>query len=87
MREVLDDAATRMNDSVPDHPEVEAALRRTVGRTYSMIGEYDRGTPHLERASNCTHKSTATLRPKQSGRLHLADNLLNAGERSLASVS
>ena len=57
IQEVLDEAAKRMeNVSAPggrfaDKPEVEAALRLTIGKTYTELGFVDQATPQLERAA------------------------------------
>lgn len=50
VREVLDHAAARLELRFTDEPEVEAALRMTIGTSYSRIGEYRGARKHLERA-------------------------------------
>jgi len=47
---VLDGAARRAGVDLARTPKVEAAVRRTLGRTYTAIGEYDRASVQLERA-------------------------------------
>lgn len=83
VREVLDDAATRLKGEEITHPEVEAALRRTIGRTYSMVGEYEQATPHLERALELHTQQLDGTQAAETvrARLHLADNLLQVGQR------
>ncbi len=56
MREVLDaaadniDAASRPGGRFGDTPLVEAAIRRTLGETYRLLGHYDAAEPQLVRA-------------------------------------
>ena len=56
MREVLDaaadniDAASRPDGRFGDTPLVEAAIRRTLGETYRLLGHYDAAEPQLVRA-------------------------------------
>lgn len=48
--EVLDDAAGRIEKELGGDPEVEAAVRRTLGRTYQALGRYDAAQPQLAKA-------------------------------------
>ena len=50
--EVLNGAATRLAESkdLADQPSVEAAVRLTIGDTYTALGKYAEARPHLERA-------------------------------------
>jgi len=56
MREALDAASARLEEGVSPRgafeqtPEVETAVRHSIGSTYTALGEYDRALPHLERA-------------------------------------
>lgn len=50
MREVLDDASTRMDDRFQDAPEVFVDLHNTFGYTYFLLGEYVVGEAHLAAA-------------------------------------
>ena len=51
VRDLLDEFATRMDsDASPRTPAVEARLRRTLGRTYRMLGEADSAQRHLAAA-------------------------------------
>ncbi len=47
---VLNKAAARIAGKFDGNPEVEAAIRQTVGDTYWELGLYPEGQPHLERA-------------------------------------
>jgi non-specific serine/threonine protein kinase/serine/threonine-protein kinase len=48
--DVLDDAARRLDTSLDDQPEVEAAVRQSLGVTYRGLGLYDKAGPQLERS-------------------------------------
>ncbi len=56
MRDVLDEAAKRIEDAsalggrFEDKPLVEASIRHTLGWTYRKLGEYEAAEPHTERA-------------------------------------
>ncbi len=50
VREVLDQAALRLEGRFADEPAVEAALRTTIGTSYDKLGEFEVARPHLERA-------------------------------------
>ncbi len=49
-REVLDDAAARVDSQLAGEPEVEAAVRTTIGRAYHGMGLFAEARPHLQRA-------------------------------------
>ncbi|MEW6747117.1 MAG: serine/threonine-protein kinase [Planctomycetota bacterium] len=50
VREVLDDAAVRVEQELADEPEVQATLRTTIGKTYRSLGLYGAAEPHLRAA-------------------------------------
>jgi tetratricopeptide (TPR) repeat protein len=50
VRKVLDAAADRIGEFSEDQPIVEASIRRTIGRTFEMIGDYESAEPHLRAA-------------------------------------
>jgi serine/threonine protein kinase/tetratricopeptide (TPR) repeat protein len=50
VRQLLDEFAQSQFESLADQPEVEATLRRTIGRAYWQIGDMPRAGPQLERA-------------------------------------
>ncbi len=51
VRYVLDEAADRINEgSLAEQPEVEAAVRMTLGETYKALGLYDTAEVHLRAA-------------------------------------
>jgi serine/threonine protein kinase/tetratricopeptide (TPR) repeat protein len=51
MREVLDRAAVRIEGRFTDLPHVEAAIRETIGHTYTLLGAHEQAEPHLLRAA------------------------------------
>jgi serine/threonine protein kinase/tetratricopeptide (TPR) repeat protein len=50
--EVLNEASNKLNNdgALKDQPQIEAAVRTTLGDTYSVLGEYANAEPHLRRA-------------------------------------
>lgn len=50
VREVLDRAAARIEGRFPDQPLVEAAIRRTVGKSYLGLSEFAQAELQLERS-------------------------------------
>lgn len=50
VREVLDEAAAEIEGRFNNDPEVEAAIRFTVGDSYQALGDYDTAIPFLKRA-------------------------------------
>jgi len=50
VRQVLDASASAIEGRFADKPEIEAAIRLTLGNTYRALGDLLRARPHLERA-------------------------------------
>lgn len=50
LKDLLDDAARHVETELSNQPEVAAAVRTTVGRTYTGLGLYDEAEPHLRAA-------------------------------------
>ncbi|MFM9995780.1 MAG: tetratricopeptide repeat protein [Phycisphaerales bacterium] len=50
IREALDTASASVDEAFGDRPEVEAAVRQTLGNTYRGLGEYGPARAHLEAA-------------------------------------
>ena len=50
VREVLDQAATQVGTELVDQPEIRAAVRNTIGATYTALGLYDEAEEHLREA-------------------------------------
>ncbi len=50
VRQLLDDYAAGLEGQFTNQPEVEAAVRVTIGKAYYRLGAGDKAQPHLERA-------------------------------------
>ncbi len=50
VRELLDRVGARMGADFQGHPEIEAAVRETVGKAYLSLGEDAKAEPHLRTA-------------------------------------
>ncbi len=50
VRDVLDRAAARLAGRFADEPEIESALRLSIGTSYLKLGEFEPARVHLERA-------------------------------------
>lgn len=50
VREVLDKAATQIETELAGEPEIRAAVRNTIGATYTALGLYDAAEQHLREA-------------------------------------
>jgi hypothetical protein len=50
VRELLDRVGSRVGGDFQGHPEMEASVRETVGKSYLSLGEYARAEPHLRAA-------------------------------------
>ncbi len=49
--DVLDKASEEVETSFKNQPEIEASIRSTIGNTYINLGEFDKGKPFLNKAS------------------------------------
>lgn len=45
--DVLKKASDELGNNFAGHPEIEAAVRKTIGKTLTNLGEYDEAKPHL----------------------------------------
>jgi serine/threonine-protein kinase len=48
--DVLNQSALNLEKSFSEQPEIEAAIQKTIGVTFTNLGEYDEAKPHLERS-------------------------------------
>ncbi len=48
--EIVDSAAKQLDARPPEDPEVEAAIRSTLGDTYRVLSKYSKARPQVERA-------------------------------------
>ncbi len=87
VRQVLDQASARLDLSFASEPAVEAALRMTIGTSYSRLGEYETARKHLERALELRREHEgARSEPALQAMLGLASVLsdLDRKEESIA---
>jgi tetratricopeptide (TPR) repeat protein len=70
LRKIFEDTAARLGGDLAAQPEVEAAIRDTIGRAYLALGEYDLAASHL--------KSTLEIRQRVLGGEH-PDTLSSLG--------
>jgi len=56
VHDVLQIASRNIDTELKGQPEIEAAIRRTLGNTYTNLGEYDNAKVHLERALQLDEK-------------------------------
>jgi eukaryotic-like serine/threonine-protein kinase len=88
VRTALDRAAQNIEGKFKDQPEVEAAIRNTIGEAYSDLGLYPESRKQLERALELSRSSLGAEDPKtleilislgwlaeQQGRLQEAESL------------
>jgi tetratricopeptide (TPR) repeat protein len=64
VRTALDRAAARIAGKFERQPEVEAAIRDTIGQTYIDLGLYDEAQKQLERALNLHRQTQGAENPK-----------------------
>ena len=79
VRTALDRAASRISGKFEGQPEVEAAVRDTIGRTYLDLGAYSEARAQLERALDLRRQTLGRKNPKTldtANRLGRADQLL-----------
>ncbi|MFG0316863.1 MAG: serine/threonine-protein kinase [Planctomycetota bacterium JB042] len=78
--DVLARAADELDRGAAEIPEVEAALRQTVGFTYHRLGLYDEAEPHLVRADALNREHLGEDREETlTGATHLANVFLAQG--------
>ncbi|MBK8914897.1 MAG: tetratricopeptide repeat protein [Phycisphaerales bacterium] len=89
VRQVLDEASSRIDTRFPDQPLVEAGVRLTIGSSYLSLGEFGLAEPHMLRAfelrraelgpiANDTREAQLALAQlySEQGRLDEAEGLL-----------
>ena len=89
MRHQLDEFAESLEGELTGHPEVEARLRRTVGRAYLDLIEISKAGPHLQRALELRlqlfdpeHASVLESRIDYAGYL-ISDSRMDEAEREV----
>ncbi len=82
VREVLDRAASDVDASLAGEPQVEAAVRRTIGKSYYELGLYDAAEPHLQEATQYWAEQApgaASAEETIGSAIDLANNLMRQG--------
>ena len=64
MRTALDRAAARITGRFDKQPEVEAAIRDTIGQTYTDLGLYPEARTQLERALDLRRRVLGAKNPE-----------------------
>ncbi len=72
IEEFLNRAAGKIDEAFPGQPEVEAAVRLTIGRIYHGLGRWDRAESHLYRAWELSRASRGVEHP---GTLEILNDL------------
>jgi tetratricopeptide (TPR) repeat protein len=60
VREIIDEAASDVDSSLAEEPEVAAAVHSTIGNAYEGLGLYDEAKHHLERSLESRERALAT---------------------------
>ena len=79
VRELLDRVGSRVGGDFQGHPEVEASVRETIGKSYLSLGEYAKAEPHLRAAMELDVK---TRGPDNRAALRVANLLAVLLEQS-----
>ena len=81
LRQILDKTSQRIETELAGQPEVEAAIRATLGNTYLSLGRYELAEPHLTRSLQLREEQ---LGPEHEDTLaavqHLAYLYFNLGQ-------
>ncbi len=81
VRQLLDDFVVGLHDQLTDQPEVEAAVRQTVGNTYGALGLYADAEPQFRTALDIQRRLLEDQHPDViASRNSLAKLLLRTGE-------
>ncbi|MGC2661159.1 MAG: serine/threonine-protein kinase [Bryobacteraceae bacterium] len=75
VRTALDRAATRIGGKFNGQPEVEAAIRRTIGRAYDDLGLYRDARTQFQRALDLNQQVLGTKNPKTLKTMSLLGSL------------
>ncbi len=87
VRTALDRAAARLSGKFDRQPEVEAAIRDTIGQTYFDLGLYATARTQLQRAVELYRQVLGAESPKALGAMsHLASATLYSGQYAQAEV-
>lgn len=64
VREVLDEAALNLGERFAGDPEVEAAIRHTIGDSYQALGDFETALPFLEKAVEIRRRELSPTDPR-----------------------
>lgn len=78
VREVLDEAAASAETQLSDQPEVQAAVRSTIGNTYLALGLYDQAESHLRTSLTARERLLGEANPEVASGLNDLAALLRA---------
>lgn len=70
LSEVLDAAASKVDEKFQDRPLIEAAVREAIGKTYMDLGKLDVCQPHLERAVEIYQHELGLDNPQTLAAMH-----------------
>jgi serine/threonine protein kinase/tetratricopeptide (TPR) repeat protein len=70
LKEILDRATPKIDEAFAGQPELEAAVRDTLGMTYWYLGLFNSANPHLERAYAIRLESQGPDHPDTLASLH-----------------
>lgn len=87
VRTALDRAAQRVEGKFKDQPEVEGAIRQTLGQTYLDLGAYPEAQKHLERALDLRQHTLGPDDPKTIETMLGLDHALRGQDKYLESVA
>ncbi|MBI4902657.1 MAG: tetratricopeptide repeat protein [Acidobacteria bacterium] len=77
-RELLDQSARRVSETLQDQPEVRASLLMAIGQIYRNLGVYDRAGPLLEEALKLQRARLGSQSPDVAASLHKLGAVLDA---------
>jgi tetratricopeptide (TPR) repeat protein len=80
VRELLDDFSSGLGTRLGDQPEVEAAIRTVIGKSYWRLGENEAAEPHFKKALDLRRLIFDTDDDRVAG--SLVDYAMNLGELS-----
>jgi serine/threonine protein kinase len=80
VRELLDDFSSGLGTRLGDQPEVEAAIRTVIGKSYWRLGENEAAEPHFKKALDLRRLIFDTDDERVAG--SLVDYAMNLGELS-----
>ncbi len=84
VREILDEAAARMETELADQPEVAAEIRSTIGRTYLALGHYEAAEPSLRGALETRRRILGESRDVATSLCELGELLKVSGHYAAA---